>query len=133
MGERSRQDYAELRARIKSTHAIITELTALYNSRSISKAVHDKLLDEYEKQLQSCEESIAELHEEDRIIHAEEDLATRHHLLAVEKDSLREAFQQGLISEAAFNKLVSEVDAQLSGLIETSHEEDDGGVGAKDN
>jgi CPA1 family monovalent cation:H+ antiporter len=125
MGERDRQDYEELRARIKSTHAVITELDVLYNSRSISRTVRDKLLDEYEKRLRSYEESIAELHEEDRIIHAEEDMSMRHHLLAVEKDSLREAFQQGLVSEAAFKKLVGEVDAQLSGLIETAHDEEE--------
>ncbi len=110
--------YQELAAGIKSAHAAMTELEELYGARSISRFVHEKLLQEYKEKLAQNETAIGEIYETTRELHDEETRATRRHLLAMEKDELKKAYAMGMLSESSLKKLVNQLDGRLDQLIE---------------
>jgi len=126
MSDERHSDYEELSARIKSSHAVLTEIKQLYRSRSISADVHDLLVKEYEATLSNSENAINEYHESNKALQKEEINSTRRHLLAVEKDSLRESYHLGVIAEDALKELVGELDAKLDELEEAIHSEEEG-------
>lgn len=123
LSQSRRSDYEELSVRIKAAHAALTELEDMYKSRSIGKSIYEKFRDEYTKRLHVYEGSITKLHETDRTICDDENLATRRHLLAVEKDCMREAGNMGMAAEPVLKKLVGEVDKKMDALVEEHQEE----------
>ncbi len=108
-------EYEELRVRIKTAHQAMDELENLYQSKSVSTAVYEKLKKEYQARIYTNEGSLIELQQDDKVLHAEEEQTTRLHLWAVEKDKIREAFLIGTISEPVFKKLIGKVDAKIDG------------------
>jgi len=126
LGKERHDEYEELQARVKSAFDAVEELDKMRDTKSISSFVYEKLSIEYEQRLAETEAFIATMQEEDDEIHAEEEETTRRHLLLMEKEGVREAFSQGMISDEIMKKIMNDIDDRMDALI-LGHEDDETG------
>ncbi len=117
-----REAYERRLARLRAAGRAVEELEAMHRARTVPTAVFHDLHARYTERVKQLEAEITELHLERDDIRAEESLAVRRHLLAVEKESLRETYQYGLIAEPVLRGLTGELDQRLLELeIAASH------------
>jgi len=129
LGEDRKTGYEELQARIKAAHHAMEELDHLCRSKSISDLVHERLRSEYEARVRRGESLIAAMQSEDDELHHDEELSTRRALLAVERDTIGEAFSMGMISEDVMRKLVNEIDKRKQSFDGSGHGDEEDGPG----
>lgn len=110
---KDRDSYEERLGLLRAAHAALMELEDRHRERAVSTGVYHELKERYEQRVKALEEEITALHLEREDLRAEEHLAVRRHLLAVEKESLRGTYGQGLINETVFHRLQGRVDQRL--------------------
>jgi len=118
VGEGGKEEYGKARADLKATRSALDDLEELKREGAVSAGVYEKLEKELKDRLSGISDRIAELHESDKKLHEEEYRAVRKRLLLAEKESLRESFQIGTISDDDLKELVRVIDAEYYRLEE---------------
>ncbi len=84
--------------------------------------VRARLKDEYEKRITVEQNRIGELELDRAAVAAQEARWARRHLLLTEKNHVIDSFQQGLLDQEIYEKLLADIDARLLRL-ESGEEE----------
>jgi hypothetical protein len=100
-----------------ASRAALAEIDRMRREFATSPDVLEPLRELYESSILEAEDAMRALHETGGL-RAEESRAARRHLLLTEKSSVMEALQQGLLGQVAFERIVSDIDAQLVKLDE---------------
>lgn len=109
-----------------SARAALAEIDRMRREFATSPDVLEPLRELYESSIREAEDAMRALHGHTGSLLAEESRTARRHLLLTEKSSVLEAFQQGLLGQEAFEKIVSEIDAQIVKLDEAPSGEPSG-------
>jgi CPA1 family monovalent cation:H+ antiporter len=124
VGERvERTAYDKERGTLRATRAVIEALEGLLQRGAVDETVAARLRAQYEERRAASEARMRELHLGAKDLQEEEELATRRHLLTVEKDALLDAIRKGLIGSEAAELLLRDVDARMLALDEPTPED----------
>jgi Na+:H+ antiporter len=127
-GHQERALYEFTRGKLQAANAALQELDRMSHVYFTQPEVLADLRREYERQSEQDRAKLHELHIEQREIHEEEVQWARRHLLLVEKEEIIDAFHQGVLSQAVYEKLLADIDARLlnleSGESNDTHEAD---------
>ena len=96
----------------------LSEIEDMARERTISPGVYKRLVEESKNRAEELEEGLVDLHLEKEFLEEEELLSIRRHLIMVEKDAVKDALSQGLISDDAMKELIRELDARLDMMEE---------------
>lgn len=117
----NRDRYEEKRAELGAAKAALDELDAMHARKAIPTPIHDSLVAEYKARMAQLDNEVKEVQlAKGEIVEAEEE-AMRRHLLAVEKDSIRETLHEGRIGQRVFQTLDERLD-ERSVLLEAHHD-----------
>jgi CPA1 family monovalent cation:H+ antiporter len=119
---KERTAYEKHRGDLMAISRVLSELEEMAKEKTISEGVYKKLKDTYQKRMEALEREVCDLHLEKEFLEEEELHAARRHLLMVEKDSVRSAHAQGLISSEAMIELARRIDTELD-LVEKDEED----------
>lgn len=108
-----RAGYEEKRGSLRSAQAALRELDEMERERFAQAEVLSAARAAYERQVQSAEAGLKDLHLEQSELRDEEEHAVRRRLLLAEKDALLHSLQDGVIGSEALNRLLQDVDARL--------------------
>ena len=89
-----------------SARAALAEIDRMRREFATSPDVLEPLRELYESSIREAEDAMRTVHDHTGRLLAEESRAARRHLLLTEKSSILEAFQQGLLGQEAFEKIV---------------------------
>jgi CPA1 family monovalent cation:H+ antiporter len=121
-GREHREEYEFARGKLQAASAALEELERLSHVHFSRNDVRANLKDEYEKRIMAEQNRIGEL-ELDRVaVAAQESQWARRHLLLTEKNHVIDSFQQGLLDQEIYEKLLADIDARLLWL-ESGEEE----------
>jgi len=115
---RHRREHDVARGWALAARSALAEIDRMRREFATSPDVLEPLRELYESSIREAEDAMRTLHDPTGRLLAEESRAARRHLLLTEKSALLEAFQQGLLGHEAFEKIVSEIDAQIVRLDE---------------
>jgi len=123
---KERANYEFTMGKLQAADAALAELEQMSSTRHTSHGVIETLNKEYAARIEEDEQRVRELHLKHDAIREEELLATRRHLLHVEKDRIISAFHRGAFSRDVYDRLLADVDARLLKLEnrETDNPED---------
>lgn len=110
--------YETERGTILGIKAALEDLEKLYDSRAIPEVLYSKMKEEYKESLQQHEEALKVLHLKNEDILREQSVSLKRHLLARQKDAVKEAFSKGLITSVAMEEIIRKVDLELDILGE---------------
>lgn len=113
-----RTAYDKERGTLRATRAVLDALEELRARGVVHETVAARLRSQYEERREAAEARMRELQIGAKDLEEEELLATRRHLLTVEKDSLLDAIRKGHIGPEAAELLLRDVDARLLALDE---------------
>ena len=108
-----RTAYEIQRSRIRAKSAALDELDQLEKTGAVHPEAAQPLREELAAELQQAEQAVRNLHIQEAVLQSEEQHAARRQLLLVEKSTALEAYRRGLISQAALEHLLSDIDARL--------------------
>lgn len=108
-----REAYEGRLARLRAASRALVELDEMHRARTVPTAVYHEMQETYAERVKTLEQEITELHLERADLRAEESLAARRHLISIEKESLRDTYQHGLIGEPVLHALANELDHRL--------------------
>ncbi len=112
-GSQDRAAYALMRARLNAAQAALTELEHMARDPFADAEVLAGLRREYEQRVENNSEGLKKLPLDPGQLRGEERLWASKHLLQVEKDVANDAFHHGILSQAAQEKLLADVDARM--------------------
>jgi CPA1 family monovalent cation:H+ antiporter len=112
-GRETRLAYEYSRGRLQSANAALTHLQEISRKRFKDPAMLSALREEYEKRIEGEEERLRDLRDERQELSREEAQWLRRYLLMVEKDEVQDAYREGSLSQEAYDKLRSDIDARL--------------------
>lgn len=115
---KERTAYDKERGTLRATRAVLDALEELRARGVVHETVAARLRSQYEERRDAAEARMRELQIGAKDLEEEELLATRRHLLTVEKDSLLDAIRKGHIGPEAAELLLRDVDARLLALDE---------------
>jgi CPA1 family monovalent cation:H+ antiporter len=121
-GHEHREEYEFARGKLQAASAALEELERLSHVHFSRNDVRGKLKDEYEKRIMVEQNRIGELELDRAAVAAQEASWARRHLLLTEKNHVIDSFQQGLLDQEIYEKLLADIDARLLRL--ESGEED---------
>lgn len=108
-----RGTYDFLRGELQASVAALEEIDRFERLHSIRPESVQQLRTEYEERMKSVREKIDKLAQERGRFHEQDVVQARHHLLVVEKDRIVNAYRQGTLSSAAFDRLLADIDARI--------------------
>ncbi|MBN1571596.1 MAG: Na+/H+ antiporter [Deltaproteobacteria bacterium] len=111
---KERETYEKYRGGLSAVGRVMEEIETMAKRKEISPSVYKRLREQYRKRSKTLEKGLSELHLEKDFLKEEELISVRRHLLMVEKDAVKDAYGQGLISDEAMRELTKEVDAKLT-------------------
>ena len=117
-----------LRGEFQTAIAAFEEIERLERLRSLAPDAAQQLKQEYQQRIEKIRDEIVKLRVERGHLYAQDVHRVRHHLLLVEKNRVVEAYQQGLLSSAAYDNLRANIDARILEL-ESNDAEDEQGKG----
>jgi len=123
-----REAYEIYRGGLSAVGRAMEEIEGMAKKKEISTSVYRKLKEQYVERSKALEKGLSDLHLEKDFLKEEELISVRRHLLIVEKDAIKSAYGQGLISDDAMRELTKEIDAKL----DIMEEGDDDGAGEGD-
>jgi CPA1 family monovalent cation:H+ antiporter len=112
-GHEERAAYELTRGKLQAAHAALEEIDQMSHAHFTDPEVLAGLRREYEQKVERGRTTLDELHIERQQFHAEELQLARRRLQLVEKSAVINAFHGGLLSQAAQEKLLADIDAQL--------------------
>ena len=112
-GHQERAVYELTRGKLQAAHAALEEIDQMSHAHFTDPEVLAGLRREYEQKVERGMTTLDELHIERQQFHAEELQLARQRLQLVEKNAVINAFHGGLLSQAAQEKLLADIDAQL--------------------
>jgi len=118
-----REEYERQRAIRLAAGTALRELNRLSDEHSVTPDIYEATAESYKNRIQETDDAIHALHLEREEIHDAEMRAVKRHLLAVEKESIRASFREGLVSEEISKKLINEVDVETD-IMENPLDED---------
>ncbi|MEJ2653069.1 MAG: Na+/H+ antiporter [Gammaproteobacteria bacterium] len=121
-GHEHREEYEFARGKLQAASAALEELERLSHVHFSRNDVRAKLKDEYEKRITVEQNRIGELELDRAAVAAQEARWARRHLLLTEKNHVIDSFQQGLLDQEIYEKLLADIDARLLRL-ESGEEE----------
>jgi CPA1 family monovalent cation:H+ antiporter len=108
-----REAYERYRGGLSAVSRAMKEVEEMAKKKEISASVYRKLMEQYVERSKRLEKGLSDLHLEKDFLKEEELISVRRHLLMVEKDAIKSAYGQGMISDDAMKELTKEVDAEL--------------------
>lgn len=111
-----RESYEKYRGSLVALGRVMTELEEMSAEKTISPGVFKKLKEEYQKKVEGLERGIGDLDTDIELLEREESIATKRHLLMVEKDAIKSSYSGGIISREVADDLTREVDIELEML-----------------
>ncbi len=111
-----RHEYETRKGALLAANAGLAALERLSKERFAPEDVLDPLRQEYEERVAKADERLRDLRLNHGQLHVEETEAARRRLLLVEKDELLRSRRQGVLTDEAFERLVTDVDARLHAL-----------------
>ncbi len=108
-----RNEYETRKGALLAANAALAELDRLARDHSTPDDVIEPLREEYRERAAQAEARLHDLRLDHGDLQREEAEAARRHLLLVEKDELLRGRRQGVLTEEAYDKLVTDVDARL--------------------
>jgi CPA1 family monovalent cation:H+ antiporter len=121
-GREHREAYEFARGKLQAAGAALEELERMSHVHFSNDDVRAHLKDEYEKRIEEEQDQIGELELDRAAIAAQESQWARRHLLLTEKNHVINSFQQGVIDQEIYEKLLADIDARLLRL-ESGEEE----------
>ena len=103
-----------------TSRAALTEIDRMKLEFATAPGVLEPLRELYESSIREAEDAMLAVHDRTGRLKEEETRAARRHLLVTEKSAILEASQQGLLGQEAFDKIASDLDAQIISLDEAS-------------
>ena len=108
--------YERERGRVRAKTAALSALEQLLKDGAVHAEAVTRLRDEYAGAIADSEQRIKDMHLQAEELRTEEQHAARRHLLIVEKDTILAAFRKGYLDQAAYEELLTDVDARLLSL-----------------
>jgi Na+:H+ antiporter len=118
--QQDRHEYEQRKGALLAANAALSALGKMRHSRSAPPAVLEQLSSEYETRVGEAEKMMHALQGQHARLEEEEAEAARRHLLLVEKDELMRGRREGILSDEAYERLVTDVDARLHELEKES-------------
>jgi hypothetical protein len=117
LGIVSREDergaYDVLRGEFQTAFAASEEIERLERLGSLAPGSSQQLKEEYGQRIEQIRQEIGELTVNSSHFHEQHLHEVRHHLLLVEKSRVADAFQRGLLSSAAHDRVRADIDARI--------------------
>jgi CPA1 family monovalent cation:H+ antiporter len=112
-GHEHREEYEFARGKLQAANAALEELERLSHVHFTSNDVRTKLKDQYEKRIMVEQNRIGKLELDRAEVAAQESRWARRHLLLTEKNHVIDSFQQGVLDQEIYEKLLADIDARL--------------------
>ncbi|MEZ4311670.1 MAG: cation:proton antiporter [Polyangiaceae bacterium] len=112
----TRIEHERLRGSIKGTRAAIAEVDRMQREGTLARDMADEMRAEHEARIDAAEKEMSELHVQAESLREETRLAAHRRALLAEKDAIVAANRRGEVGEAAYTKLLADVDARLTEL-----------------
>jgi Na+:H+ antiporter len=111
--EDERGSYDFLRGELQIADVALEEIERLERRRSIAPDSIRQLQAEYSERAERARQEIGKLIMERGQLHRQEIYRARHHLLSMEKGQVVDSYHRGLLSPAAHDRLLADIDARL--------------------
>ena len=121
-GREHREAYEFARGKLQAASAALEELERMSHVHFFRNDVRARLKDEYTQRIAAEQGKMGALELDRTAIAAQESRWARRHLLLTEKNHVTDAFRQGLLDQAVYEKLLADIDARLLRL-ESGEEE----------
>jgi CPA1 family monovalent cation:H+ antiporter len=121
-GREHRDAYEFARGKLQSASVALEELERMSHVNFFRNDVRARLKDEYTQRITAEQGQMSALELDRTAIVAQESRWARRHLLLTEKNHVTDAFRQGLLDQAVYEKLLADIDARLLRL-ESGEEE----------
>ncbi len=115
-GEEERLAYDVFRGTVRAAQAALIALDRIGQEKLVNGGVVEGIRARYENDLFAAQAGIRDLRLEQSQLQNEERQRIERQLLAIEKEQLMASFKEGLIGQAAFERLIGEVDARILSL-----------------
>ncbi|MCB2226030.1 MAG: Na+/H+ antiporter [Desulfarculaceae bacterium] len=112
-GREHRAAYEFTRGKLQAASAALEELDRMSHVHFLQEEVRDCLREEYQKRMEEEQVQIGELDLDHEAIEADEFKWAHRHLLLTEKNHVIDSFQQGIIGQDVYDKLLADIDARL--------------------
>ncbi len=117
--KQSREEiYDQLKVRRMALASARNELETMRRTHLITHVVHQQLLTEFEEQERSIRDQLADFQQQHPWLAGDELRSARERLLAAEKGAIQKAATSGLISTAAADDLLENLDRNIENLDE---------------
>jgi len=121
-GREHREAYEFARGKLQAASAALEELERMSHVHFFRNDVRARLKDEYTQRIAAELDQMGALELDRTAIAARESRWARRHLLLTEKNHVTDAFRQGLLDQAVYEKLLADIDTRLLWL-ESGEEE----------
>lgn len=108
-----RSHYESARLRVRTKNAALDELDQMLKAGLVHADAVQPLREEYATALAAAEQAVRELHLQTAELQQEELHAAQRQLLLIEKGVALESLRKGIISQAALEHLLADIDARL--------------------
>jgi CPA1 family monovalent cation:H+ antiporter len=115
-GRHDRHEYETRKGALLAANSALGAISNMRQTHYAPPEILDSLAAEYQARASQAEERLRALQSEHTRLEAEETEAARRHLLLVEKNELLRGRREGVLSDEAFERLVTDVDARLHAL-----------------
>jgi len=115
-----RSHYESARLRVRTKNAALDELDQMLKAGLVHADAVQPLREEYATALAAAEQAVRELHLQTAELQQEELHAAQRQLLLIEKGVALESLRKGIISQAALEHLLADIDARLFKLDNSS-------------
>jgi CPA1 family monovalent cation:H+ antiporter len=112
-GREHRDAYEFARGKLQAASAALEELERMSHVPFSRNDVRARLRDEYTQRIAAEQGQMGALELDRTAIAAQESRWARRHLLLTEKNHVTDAFRQGLLHQAVYEKLLADIDARL--------------------
>lgn len=121
-GREHREAYEFARGKLQAANAALEELKHMSHVHFSSEDVRAHLKDEYQQRIEEEQGRIGDLELDRAEIAAQEAQWARRHLLLTEKNHVIDSFQQGILDQEVYDKLLADIDTRLL-LLESGEKE----------
>ncbi|MHB9031934.1 MAG: cation:proton antiporter domain-containing protein, partial [Anaerolineae bacterium] len=105
--------YEFARGKLQAANAALDEIKRMAYIPFTRDDVRERLKGEYSRRIEQEQKRISELQLDQEAISAEEAQWARRHLLLTEKNHIMDAFQQGLLEQDVYDRLMIDIDARF--------------------
>ena len=132
-GREHREAYEFARGKLQAASAALAELERMSHVHFFRNDVRDHIKDEYEKRIAEEQDKIDGLELDHAAIVAQEAQWARRHLLLTEKNHAIGSFQQGVLDQEIYEKLLADIDARFLWLESGAEEKTNAEVNSATN